>query len=476
MAESSPAGVLNSTVTPSLNKQSHYDAFIGYRDKTGLNEAIAIHLLLTNRGLDVYIDKRDLPVVPYKEELLLRIAEARNFIIVLSPNSLDRCADAEDMLRLEIEQALQTGRKVIPVMMSGFEFPKFDPPISSLSKLSKLSCVTWDTSAIDRISKNLEVPWTRTIKQRVRKHPIVGLVVLFLLAAASSLSPYSPYLDRHPVGAPTPVVLTSKSKEVSAHPPTPEPPSVKHPSDPTGSAEVSQSGDEKRKASSVDTALAETQKIHRSSRSNAARNYQEAIKNNQPVPASEPPAVAPPPLNNIPAVNDNLVQMTAVDRPSELPLSTPLPAQPPAMEPNTTSANPPISEPPQPICPANASALAPPVTQVGEDADRQAICVLIQQLSSALLHRNIAELQDIWPKMGSNKNKFKGLFESGQALSRELYVTSQTVNPDGLIATVVGNYAGSLRDLRGVQSPRSGNFYVRFTKKNGKWFIDDASF
>ena len=87
----------------------------------------------------------------------------------------------------------------------------------------------------------------------------------------------------------------------------------------------------------------------------------------------------------------------------------------------------------------------------------------------------MAELQGIWPKMGANKNALKSVFGSAQSFSREFHIASTTIQPDGASATVVGNYEGTIRE-GGKDFPSSGNFYVRLSKKNGKWQIDDASF
>ena len=100
----------------------------------------------------------------------------------------------------------------------------------------------------------------------------------------------------------------------------------------------------------------------------------------------------------------------------------------------------------------------------------------IQQLSAAFSHRSMAELQEIWPKMGAIRNTFKAVFDSAQSLSRDLTIQSLTISNDGLTATVIGTYDGKIRDRRGLETASKGNFYVRLAKRNGKWLIDDANF
>jgi hypothetical protein len=147
-------------------------------------------------------------------------------------------------------------------------------------------------------------------------------------------------------------------------------------------------------------------------------------------------------------------------------------------------AEPPPSSPPpatpsiQPSAPSAAAVKAaepPPAVRADESPDQKAIHAIIQQLSSAFSDRSMNELQTIWPKMGANKNALKTVFESAQSFSREFHIASTMVHPDGASATVVGNYEGSIRE-GGREFASSGNFYVRLSKKNGKWVIDDASF
>jgi hypothetical protein len=51
----------------------------------------------------------------FDEQLLVHIAKAPYFILVLNADSLERCSDPNDWLRREIEQAIKTQRRIIPV-------------------------------------------------------------------------------------------------------------------------------------------------------------------------------------------------------------------------------------------------------------------------------------------------------------------------------------------------------------------------
>jgi hypothetical protein len=100
------------------------DVFISYRRDGGSAEARLIRSALTDRGLNVFLDVTGLKQGHFDLTLLSRIAQARVFVLVLSPHSLERCTDEQDWLRREIAHAIQTGRNIIPVILPGFEFPR----------------------------------------------------------------------------------------------------------------------------------------------------------------------------------------------------------------------------------------------------------------------------------------------------------------------------------------------------------------
>jgi hypothetical protein len=128
----------------------------------------------------------------------------------------------------------------------------------------------------------------------------------------------------------------------------------------------------------------------------------------------------------------------------------------------------------------SALSAAMPATATASDAavndpDKQTIQNLIQQMSAAFAKRNLAELEAIWPKMGSSRDSLKRSFDSSQTFRRDFHIASTTIQSDRTLATVIGTYEGNIRE-GGKDFPSSGNFYVRLSKKNGKWLIDDANF
>jgi len=104
-----------------------FSVFVSYRRDDGA-VALFIASKLEAKGRGVFIDVSSLPAGPFDESLLRAIANAPDFVVVLSPNALDRCVDDQDWMRREISHAIKTSRNIIPVFMPGFKFPQMIPP------------------------------------------------------------------------------------------------------------------------------------------------------------------------------------------------------------------------------------------------------------------------------------------------------------------------------------------------------------
>ena len=106
-----------------MSTNTSYDVFISYRRESGSEKARLLLEALNKRGYRVFLDVKDLREGHFDEALLREIERIPNFLVVLSPGSLDRCANKGDWLRIEIAHALATGRKIVPVTFPGFVFP-----------------------------------------------------------------------------------------------------------------------------------------------------------------------------------------------------------------------------------------------------------------------------------------------------------------------------------------------------------------
>ncbi len=97
--------------------------FISYRRETGSIMARIVQSELKKRGHLSFLDVDDLGPKQFGERLLREIESVPNFVVVLSPGSMDRCTDHDDWLRREISHAITTHRNIVPLMVDEFQYP-----------------------------------------------------------------------------------------------------------------------------------------------------------------------------------------------------------------------------------------------------------------------------------------------------------------------------------------------------------------
>jgi hypothetical protein len=132
-----------------------YDVFIGYRRDDGASTARLIRSELRQRRFRVFLDVDDLRPGLFDDALLEHIEKCPNFILVLTPGSLDRCGDSDDWLRREIGQAIETGRNIVPIMMPGFQFPKEDALPQEIRAIRRHQCLVYSNEFFDAMINKL---------------------------------------------------------------------------------------------------------------------------------------------------------------------------------------------------------------------------------------------------------------------------------------------------------------------------------
>ena len=105
-------------------KDEKYDIFISYRRDNGWDTAKHLRDILTAKRYSVFFDVDSLRSGDFNRALLDVIKNCTDFIIILSPNALDRCVNEGDWVRQELACALETGKNVIPVISGKFHFPE----------------------------------------------------------------------------------------------------------------------------------------------------------------------------------------------------------------------------------------------------------------------------------------------------------------------------------------------------------------
>ena len=103
-----------------------YDIFISYR-RDAFESANLFATRLKALGYRVFFDIETMNAGKFNEQLLDVISKCKDFILVLSPNALDRCNDEEDWVRRETMCAMEHKKNIIPIMLSGFVWPQEMP-------------------------------------------------------------------------------------------------------------------------------------------------------------------------------------------------------------------------------------------------------------------------------------------------------------------------------------------------------------
>ena len=101
-------------------------AFISYRRELGSQYARIVQAKMADRGSSCFLDVDDLGPVQFDARLLKEIEQAPNFILILTPGSLDRCSNDDDWLRKEIVHAIKHQKNILPLLVDGFRFPDYD--------------------------------------------------------------------------------------------------------------------------------------------------------------------------------------------------------------------------------------------------------------------------------------------------------------------------------------------------------------
>lgn len=106
-----------------------YDIFISYRREGGFDTAKHLSDLLTRDGYRVSFDIDTLRSGNFDTQLYSRIDMCRDFILIVDEHAFDRTIKGKiprekDWLRCELAYALENGKNIIPVFLSGInEFP-----------------------------------------------------------------------------------------------------------------------------------------------------------------------------------------------------------------------------------------------------------------------------------------------------------------------------------------------------------------
>lgn len=100
-------------------KRHKYDIFISYRRDGGAQYARTLQLMLEKKGYKVFLDYDELKDEKFSPQIEAAIENSTIYMILLTKDSMARCANDGDWVRREIEIAVKNGKRIVPVNPDG---------------------------------------------------------------------------------------------------------------------------------------------------------------------------------------------------------------------------------------------------------------------------------------------------------------------------------------------------------------------
>ena len=137
--------------------------FISYRRASSEYIARSIFENLDKHGYYVLMDVESIDSGPFDKAIFQYIEQTCHFLLILVPGTLERCLEPNDMLRLEIEHAIDTQRNIVPVRVHNFEFSNYMSYLTG--KLSELSRYNGPTLSHEHFTEVMGKLRSRFLKQ-----------------------------------------------------------------------------------------------------------------------------------------------------------------------------------------------------------------------------------------------------------------------------------------------------------------------
>ncbi len=121
-----------------------FDTFISYRRAGGANIAARVYDYLKLKGFNPFYDMTGLEAGRFDEQLKTRLIQVENFILILSPEALNRCSADDDWVRIEIRTAIEYNLNIIVLKDDEFVYPEKLP--DDLKKLPMYQSIIYNMS------------------------------------------------------------------------------------------------------------------------------------------------------------------------------------------------------------------------------------------------------------------------------------------------------------------------------------------
>ena len=141
-------------------QKNDYNIFISYCRIGGIECARTIQLKLENLGFsNIFFDYSSLRDGLINTQIIDAIYSCNDFLLILSPDSMNKCKDKGDWVASEIRTAIKYDRKIIPITMGEmFEWPEdFPSDLNQIKNIQrhKLLFDEYFDESILRLSKRL---------------------------------------------------------------------------------------------------------------------------------------------------------------------------------------------------------------------------------------------------------------------------------------------------------------------------------
>ncbi len=123
-----------------------FDTFISYRRAGGADIAARVYDFLRLKGLNPFYDMTGMEAGRFDEQLKMRLIQAENFILILSPGALDRCTSEEDWVRMEISTAIEYNLNIIALQDDEFIYPSQLP--EQIQTISMYQAVNYNAASL----------------------------------------------------------------------------------------------------------------------------------------------------------------------------------------------------------------------------------------------------------------------------------------------------------------------------------------
>jgi hypothetical protein len=138
-----------------------YNIFISYRRQGGSEAALHLHYLLTEDGYTVSFDLDSLGEGKFAPELLSRIDNCTDFIIILNKDAFNRTMDSKcpkenDWLRIELGQAIKEKKHIIPIYLDGYEIPDKENLPEDIRAINEYHGLRHSTEYFDHFYKRVK--------------------------------------------------------------------------------------------------------------------------------------------------------------------------------------------------------------------------------------------------------------------------------------------------------------------------------